>query len=296
VAAERIDQFTRDGEAEAGAGSLGGEEGFEEAPGGVAGESGAVVEDAEEGAIAGGGHFEADDAVGEGADGLGGVAEEVEQDLFEELRVGLDGEGRGGGFKTQVGSVAQVEGMAAERLLDLGGADGTEGGLGRAGVEEQVLDELFEAGGLREDGRDKGGVGAVELFGQKLDEAFDGAEGVADFVGERGRHFAERGEVLEFELAAFGGGKAGGAADGEDCEHDDEETAEGDEPEMAEGGPDEEISGGFVDINAGDAEAAGGVEGDIGAEDGGVASTVSVRKSSRPSQRGSRKAGLAGRS
>jgi hypothetical protein len=111
-------------------------------------------------------------------------------------------------------------------------------------------------------------VGPVELFGEELGEAFDGAQRVTDFVGEGGGHFAQGGEVLEFELAAFGEGDAVGIADGEDGEADDEEAAEGDKPEVVAGVFDEEIGGGFGDIDAGDVEAVAVVEGDVGTEGG----------------------------
>jgi hypothetical protein len=161
VAAERFGEFAGDRQAEAGAGGLGGVEGLKQAAAGLFGEAGAVVEDAENGAFGGGCDFEIDVAGGLGADGVDGIAKEIEEELFEELGVGIEGEGMDGGFEMEGGRIDEVLGVLAEGGFDVGGVDGLEVGEGGAAVEEEVLDEIFEAGCFGEDGGNEGGVGTV---------------------------------------------------------------------------------------------------------------------------------------
>lgn len=64
VSAERFGELSGDRQAEAGAGGFGGVEGLKQAAAGFFGEAGAVVEEAENGAIGSGGDFEINEAGG----------------------------------------------------------------------------------------------------------------------------------------------------------------------------------------------------------------------------------------
>ena len=185
----------RDREAETGAARLGRAEGLEEVRGEGRIDAGPVIDDLEDdlGRLVAQGH---DDVLA----GLGGVAQEVHDDLADAQRVDLD-----------LGDPAHdLEPAAVAGDLEGGAGVGDElGQIGRKERESRRTREVEEAGhdlaatiGLALDSREvqpRAGLevrGVGECFVEDLGVARDGGERVVDLVRDAGRELAERGEAL----------------------------------------------------------------------------------------------------
>jgi len=193
-----FDDFGGDGEAEAGALALGGEEGFEDAVEVGGADAGAAIDDGEGETAAGG--LDADDDLGAGGRGLDGVEDEIEEDLFELFGVGDDFAGGGGDLFAEGdgGGAGGVAGEREDRVDDGLRIDGLEARRAGAGELEEAREEAVEALGFEVDDLEAGlevlvrGVAAAEDAGG----AGDAGERVTDLVGEAGRELAGGGEAL----------------------------------------------------------------------------------------------------
>ena len=199
VTAVGADDFVADGQAKAGAVGARREEGLEDAREVVGGDAAAEVLDLDRDlAIVGGGGAERD--VGAGLAGVGGVADEIDENLAEALRVALDREGAWLGLEGDTtlgedGGEASRGGL--DELADIDRFGGETDGLGEV---EDFGDRLVEAGELLE--RDVEVlavvVGELELATEDLYVERDGGQRRADVVGDGGGELAERGEAAGF--------------------------------------------------------------------------------------------------
>ncbi len=211
------------GESEAAAGELGGEEGVEDAGDGFGAHAGAVVGDLEIDVVAGGkfgGEVGGAEEGGVGvlkaggdvdvaravADGVGGVDDEVHQDLLHLGGVGADGGKRFREAEAEAGFFADGELEEGGGVFDQGAkVDAFEDEAALAGVGEHLFAEVGGAEG--------GGFGLVELavgvgalfegHAGEGEVAEDAGEEVVEVVGDAAGEDAEAFEFLGFLEAAF---------------------------------------------------------------------------------------------
>src|ERR1700683_1091513 len=215
--------FFDDGEADAGAGFLVGEEGGEEVGDLVGGHALAVVADGKDEV---GFTFKFLDGGAEAQDaspghGFGGVEDEVEEDLLDLFPGGAEGGGIVGGGAADVDVLLEkfVAGEEEDVVEELLGVDGFLDGLGGAGEGEDLVENAVHLPHFFADELGVALGGGIELQGldQGVEEHLHDGEGVADFVRDFGGEKAESGEAFagaEFFLHVDDAGKEAALFDG----------------------------------------------------------------------------------
>ena len=217
----------RDPQAEAGAAfALGGEEGLEEVFADLGGDSGPVIDDFDDGPafhpVYGGGNAGALRADADGnraalAGGLGGVGDEVGEDLAELGGEPVDGDlGRevgGDGDAERVEAALHQQQQVVEHVLEVD----WDGRLGLAIEAEHGAADLGDAGELGLcDVEEMLGFSIVGIVAEEVEQVGDGVERIVDLVGDGGGEASGDGKLLVGEQGGAGPALHGDVAEDHD--------------------------------------------------------------------------------